>query len=150
MPAMLRADMEAINKYFMEQVTIKTPAAEKIKQEWMAWWKEHKRDWTWYTIEEFDHARNMRNKLNLANATSTAQKAEIAAHIASAKGSREEQMGETRRSGTSGMFLEEEEPIIPTKWKVGAVVGVSLIAAGVFAKQLLKLTPYGRFAKFLP
>jgi hypothetical protein len=48
------------------------------------------------------------------------------------------------------MFLEEEEPIIPTKWKVGAVVGVSLIAAGVFAKQLLKLTPYGRFAKFLP
>jgi len=150
MPSQLSDNMNAINRYFMEQVTIRTPAAERVKQEWMAWWKENKRDWTWYTQDEYDHARNLRNKLNLANAKSDAERVSVAAHIATAKGSTEEQMGEVRRSGTSGMFYEEPEPLIPTAWKVAAVVGTGLITLGVFAKQIIRLTPYGRFAKYLP
>lgn len=153
MPAMLKQDMEAINRYFMEQVKIVTPAAEKVKQEWIVWWRNNKRDWSWYTQEEYDHARNMRNNLMLANAPTSAKKAEVAAYIASAKLTTEEIRGETRRSGTSGMYYEEPpppEPIIPTRWKVAAGVGASLVVAGVFAKKLLMLTPYGRIARFLP
>jgi hypothetical protein len=150
MPAMLKDNMEAINRYFMQQVTVKTAAAEKVKQEWMQYWKDTKRDWTWYSQEEYDKARNLRNKFDLANAVTAEAKVAVAAHQAAGQGSTEEQRGETRRSGTSGMFLEEEEPLIPTAWKAGAIIGVSLITIGVFAKQLLKLTPYGKLARFLP
>lgn len=150
MPAMLKDNMEAINRYFMQGVTVKTAAAEKIKKEWMQFWKDAKRDWTWYTQEEYDKARNMRNRFDLANAVSKDQKVAVAAYQAAGQGSTEEQYGETRRSGTEGMFLEEEEPLIPTAWKAGAIIGVGLITAGMFAKQILRLTPYRRLARFLP
>lgn len=141
-------DMEAINKFFMETAKVKTPAAEKIKKEWMAWWKEHK-TWWGYSDEEFDTARNMRNKFNLANASTFTEQNRVAATIATGTTS-EEAQGETRRAGTEGMFTEEEEQWIPTSWKVGAVVGVGLIAVGVFAKKLLALTPAAKFIKHLP
>ncbi len=144
------SDMDAINRYFMQGVPVKTPAAEKVKREWMLYWKEIKKDWGGYTDEEYDKARNLRNKFNLANTVTKAENLSVAAQIAAAKGETEEQYGETRRSGTSGMFLEEEEPIIPTAWKVGAVIGVGLITAGVFAKKILAFTPYGKLARFLP
>lgn len=148
MPAMLAADMEAINKYFMETAVVKTEAAEKIKQEWMRWWADHRRSITWYSTEEFDFARNLRNKFNLANTTNTKEKKEEQARQARALTS-EETRGETRRAGTSGMYLEEEKPLIPTSWKVGAAVGVGLVTLGVFGKQILKMTPAGKLLKFL-
>lgn len=154
MPAMLSADMEAINKYFMENVVVKTAAAEKIKQEWMKWWNDHRRNsaipgpWNWYTQEEFDYARNERNRFNDANAVTKADKQ--AAVDQRSKGlTTEELRGETKRAGTSGMYVEPEKPLIPTSWKVGAAVGVGLITVGVFGKKLLGMTPLGKLAKFL-
>ena len=140
-------NMEAINKYFMETAKIKTAAAEKLKREWMVWWKEHK-GWS-YSDDEYDEARNMRNKFNLANAVSAMDHATVAETIARGVTS-EEAEGETRRAGTEGMFVEEEKPWIPTSWKVGAVVGMGLVAVGVFGKKLLALTPAAKFIKYLP
>jgi len=149
MPAMLGADMEAINKFFMETAKVQTPAAENVKQEWMKFWKETERSLTWYTQQEYDDARNLRNRFNVANTTSAAAAATIKAQQASGVTS-EEMRGETRRAGTEGSYLEEEKPWIPTSWKVGGLIGVGLIATGVFAKKILALTPYGKFTKYLP
>jgi len=148
MPSGAAEDMEAINRYFMEQTKIRTPAAEAIKQEWMKWWMENKRDWSWYSQEEYDFARNMRKKLDLANATTEAQRDEI--RETHARGiTSEELKGETRRAGTDGMYIEPEKPFIPTSWKVAAGVGTGLVILGVFAKKILANTPLGRLAKLL-
>jgi hypothetical protein len=148
MPALLKADMEAINRYFMEQVTIKTPAAEVVKQEWMRWWEDHKRDWTWYTQEEFDHARNEKHKLDQANATTAAELKQV--KLVQAKGMTSEEMrGETRRAGTTGEYVEPPKPLIPTKWKVGAGIAAGVVVAGVIAKKVMGFTPLGKLAKFL-
>lgn len=149
MPAMLASDMNAINKFFMETAKVNTPAAEKVKQEWMQFWKDTERTFSWYSQEEFDQARNLRNRFNLANAKTDAARVAVAAQQASGV-TREEAGGNTRRAGTSGDYLEEEKPWIPTSWKVGAFVGVGLLATGVFAKKILAMTPYGRIAKYLP
>jgi hypothetical protein len=149
MPALLKENMEAVNRYFMEG-KVRTAAAEKVKQEWMAFWKDVKRDWTWYTQEEYDKARNLRKKYDLANAPTAQAKQVVTDHYRNAQGTTEQSRGETRRSGTEGDYLVESDPIIPTAWKVGAVVAVGLVAVGAFGKQLLKLTPYGRLARFLP
>lgn len=143
------ADMEAINRYFMQQAAIKTPAAEKLKQEWMKWWKENQRSWLDYTVEEFDTARNMKHKFDVANEPTQAGKAQVAAQQARALTS-EEAMGETRRAGTAGQYIEEEKPLIPTSWKVGAMVGVGLITVGIFGKKLLSMTPAAKLIKYLP
>lgn len=149
MPPMLSANMEAINKFFMETAVVKTPTAEKIKQEWMRWWNDNRRTLTWYSTEEYDFARNMRNRFNDANAVTKKEKQ--AAVDQRAKGiTSEELRGETKRAGTTGMYVEEEEPIIPTKWKVAAIIGVGLVGVGVFGKKLLAMTPAGRLAKYLP
>lgn len=149
MPPMLSANMDAVNRYFMETAKVRTKAAEKIKQEWMEWWKENRRSLTWYDQEEYDIARNMRNRFDLANTVSVAERAGVQQHQATGLTS-EEAAGETRRAGTSGMYVEEEEPLIPTKWKVVAALGVGLIAVGVFGKKLLGMTPAAKLAKFLP
>jgi len=149
MPAMLSEDMKAINRYFMEQAQIKTPAAEKVKQEWMKFWKETERTLTWYSQDEYDAARNLKHKFDLANTTNAAEKASVKEQ--QAKGITSEEMrGETRRAGTSGDYLEDPKPLIPTSWKVGAVAGIGLVAVGVFGKKLLGMTPLGKIAKFLP
>jgi hypothetical protein len=148
-PGSHHEDMEAINRYFMQQATVKTPEAEKVKQEWMKWWNDNKRSVLDYTTEEFDTARNTKHRFDVANETTHAGKAAVVAQQARGLTS-EEAMGETRRAGTAGQFLEEEKPLIPTSWKVGAAVGVGLVALGVFGKKLLALTPAGKLAKFLP
>jgi hypothetical protein len=148
-PGSHHEDMEAINRYFMQQVTVKTPEAEKVKQEWMKWWNDNHRTVLDYSTEEFDTARNYKHKFDLANEPTRAGKAQIAAQQASGLTS-EEAMGETRRAGTAGQYLEPEKPLIPTAWKVGAVVGVGLITVGVFGKKLLGMTPLGKLAKLLP
>ncbi len=141
-------DMEAINRYFMETAVIKTPAAEKLKKEWMVWWKDNK-TWWGYSDEQFNTARNMRSRFNLANTKTAAEQAQVAATIARGSTS-EEAQGETRTAGTDGLHVEEEEPWIPTSWKVGALVGVGLVAVGVFGKKLLAMTPAAKFIKYLP
>lgn len=143
------ADLEAINKYFMETIVIKTPAAEKIKKEWMTWWRENKRDWTSYSDEEYAHARNMRNRLNLANSTTVKEKAHVEQAIKTGL-TTEEMKGETRTAGTDGMHDEEEEPLIPTSVKVWALVGAGLITLGIFGKKLLGMTPAAKLVKYLP
>ena len=149
MSVMLKDNMEAINRYFMEQITVKTSAAEKVKQEWMQYWKDTKRDWTWYSQDEYDKARNLKHKFDTANAVTTAER--NAATAQRTTGLTSEQLrGETKRSGTSGMYLEEEEPLIPTKYKVIGAVGIGLLTVGVFAKKILGMTPYGKLARFLP
>jgi hypothetical protein len=147
MAMLLKDNMEAINRYFMEG-KVRTAAAEKVKQEWMRYWKDTKRDWTYYNQEEYDQARNIKHKFDLANATSSAERTHVAFVQATGMTS-EEMKGETRRAGTKGDYLVDPQPLVPTSWKFGAIVGVALIGVGVFGKQLLKLTPLGRLARIL-
>ena len=143
----LSEDMEAINRYFMEQVKVQTPAAEKVKQEWMKWWADNSGD-LWYSEAQFDVARNLKKKFDLANAKSNTEREQIK-EIHARGITAEELRGETRRSGTDGMFLEEEKPLIPTSWKVTAGIGAGLFFVGMFAKKLFANTPLGRLTKLL-
>ena len=128
---MLNADMEAINKYIME-TNGKSSKAESIKAEWIRYWESIKRDWSWYSQEEFDKARNFRDRFNLANVTSKAEETAVKEQMRSGV-SAERARGETERRTSSGSYLEEEKPLvdfnIPLSWKIGA--GVSALVLGL-------------------
>lgn len=129
---MLNADMEAINKYIME-TNVKTSKADAVKLEWIKYWESIKRDWSWYSQEEFDKARNFRDRFNITNATSKAEETAVKEQMKSGV-SAEKAMGETERRTTSGSYLEEPKPLIdfniPLGWKIGA--GLTALAAGLF------------------
>jgi hypothetical protein len=125
-------DMDAVNVY-MSTTTIQTPAAAKIHDEWRTWYD----DLGWFTrnyeSETWDHARNLKNNFNLANAT-TASDYQAAQEVAQRGLTTEELAGGVRRTLASGQYAE---PLISTNTKLGlAVVGITL-ALGVAAKLAL-------------
>lgn len=154
MPAMLNANMEAINKYIMES-NVKTEKADKIKVEWIRYWESIKRDWTWYSQEEFDKARNYRDRFNLANTTSKAEETAVKETMRQGVSS-EAARGETERRTTSGSYLEEEKPLvdfnIPLSWKIGggitaAILGVLWVASKTVMFDPIKISANALFKK---
>lgn len=92
-----RDDLEAINRYF-GTVAAKTAAAQNLKQSWAKWWKENRRSWLDYSEEEYNTARSMRNKFDLANAITTTEKAVVQQH----QGAKRIIMRPTLRKGMTG------------------------------------------------
>jgi len=92
-----RDDLEAINRYF-ETVGVKTAAAKAVKQSWAKWWKQNRRSWLDYSEEEYNAARSMRNKFDLANASTAAEKAVVQQH----QGVKRTIMRPTLKKGMSG------------------------------------------------
>jgi len=135
-----KADFAAINEYLMTTPIINS-AAEKIKQDWMAWWHSHNNDW-YYTEDDYNHARNTRNQFNIANTATPAEQAEVKAQIATGV-TTEEMKGQTKTAGTTGMFYEEPKPLIPTKWKVFGLITAGVIGAGYVVKKAFAHTPLG-------
>ena len=137
MPSMLAADMDAINKYMMT-TPVRTAAAERVKIEWMRFWEVTQRDFLWYSQEEFDAARNLRNKFNLANTVTPEQKKAVEDTMRTGL-TGEEVRGDTRRATTEGSYLEPEQSIvefhIPTSWKVFGAIGAIALGAGWYAKK---------------
>ena len=134
------ADMQAINKYMMETAIV-NPDAQKIKDQWIAWWNQHQNDLYWST-DDFNTARNMRNNFNVANTKSAQEAADVKQQIATGV-TEEEARGETKTANTSGMFYQEPKPLIPTKWKIFAVAVAGVYGAAYVAKKVFTHTPVG-------
>ena len=134
MPALLKDDMEAINSYIMTSA-IKTKAADNIKTEWIKWWADHERSWTWYSQEEYDTARNFRTRFNNANAVTTAEK-EAAKRQATTGITKEETKGGVRRTTSEGVYIVPDEPLVSTSVKVGLFTALVIGVLGWGAKIL--------------
>lgn len=124
--ALLQAeDIEAINRYIV-YTEARTKDALKIRDEWirwhdgLGWWKKNMEQ------SVYDEARNIRNRFNLANATSKAEKEHVQ-HVQQTGLSTEEAQGDTRRVLSSGMYETPDQPLIPTAFKIG--VGATLVVA---------------------
>lgn len=134
------ANVAAINEYIMTQ-PINTPASAAVKDEWLKWHD----TLGWYqqqftSTDNYDAARNLRNKFNEANATTAEEKAQVK-YIQQTGLSSEELRGETDRRTSDGGYLDhppESEPWIPTKTKIaGVLIGLSAAALWVLKKTYI-------------
>ncbi len=138
MPAMLAANMEAINKYIME-APVRTAKAQAVQIEWIKFWKEHEKSILWYSDDEYDQARNIKHNFDLANATSSSEQ-QAAKDQASQGLTSEELRGNVRRSTRDGTYIVDDEPFVPTRVTVAAVGILGLIGIGWLGMKYYNLT----------
>lgn len=125
-------NMEAIAQY-MGAEKPQTAEATKIRDEFVKWYN----DLWWYEKTEqsnYDLARNLRNRYNLANALTAADKAQVQDIIKTGL-TTEDFMNEPDRRLSSGMLPGPTEvpkaPLIPTPWLIGlgVVAGLTIVVA---------------------
>lgn len=124
-------DMDAINVYFHTQ-PVKTPAAQKLKDQWIinwdkiSWWDKN------FYGPVYDWARNRRNEFDTANATTPAEQAKVVERQKTGV-STEEMQGLPDRRLSSGQYVDPpppgKEPFVPTRVKVAAgIAGAAFVA----------------------
>jgi len=107
-------NLRAINDFFHRPENApKTPAAKVVFNEWVTWWEANGGNW-FNGQAEFDHARNLRNDYNRANAVTPGQKATVESVITRGVSS-EQSAGETDRRNAQGSFVEAP-PGASRKW----------------------------------
>lgn len=134
------ADLKAINDYIMN-ATVLTPAAQKVKTVWQAWFHDHANDW-WLTEDDWNHSRNLRLQFNTANAITPAEKEAVKAQATTGI-STEDVTGAAKVTGSDGRIYEEPQPWIPTKWKIIGALGAIGFVALKYGGSLLNFTPLG-------
>ncbi len=122
-------DLAAIDRYMKGTLT-KTGAAVKLRDEWTEWydgigW------WGSYSQENYDHARNLRNQFDLANATTQAELEQVQRVIRTGM-TTEEMAGGTSRNLSTGMYAE---PLVSSETKFVLIAGA--VAASVTGGILL-------------
>lgn len=134
------ANIAAINTYIMN-ATLQTSAAGNVRNEWLKWHD----GLGWYSreypsVEIYDQARNLRNKFNLANAKTPAEKEQVK-RVMTGGITSEETRGETKRTTAEGTYLapepdEDSAPWIPTKTKVALGLSALVITGLMLAKSV--------------
>jgi len=127
-------DMAAINQMIASTTPLNDEAS-ALKDDWTTWYD----SLGWYNknvdTATYDLARNKRNAFVIANTPDAATQAIVQKSVASAF-TEEEAEGGTRRSLSTGFFKIPPVPLIPTPYKVAAVVGGVSIATLVLLKKL--------------
>jgi hypothetical protein len=127
-------DMTAINQMIANTTPLNDQAS-ALKDDWTTWFD----GLGWYAknvdTATYDLARNKRNAFVIANTPDAATQAIVQKSVASAF-TEEEAEGGTRRSLSTGFFKIPPVPLIPTPYKVAAVVGGVSIATLVLLKKL--------------
>jgi len=126
-------NIDAITEYMTAVATqVKTTAARAKQDEYKAWidtvgWYNKN-----YDRPTYDHARNLRNEFNVANAVTQAEKQAVQQVLTTGL-TTEEQQGEGRRVSSEGKFSEQEAPPVPmpswAKWAIAGAVGVGILYA---------------------
>lgn len=148
-------NIDAITAYMTSVgMQVKTTAARAKQDEYKAWidtvswWNKS------YDRPTYDHARNLRNEFNQANAVTAAEKQAVQLVLTSGL-TTEEQQGEGRRASSEGKFSEQEAPTpsLPSwaKWTIAGAVGVGVLyalgkvttLAEIFAGKRSKAGPPG-------
>ena len=130
-------DMDSINRYMLAQKPA-TSKATSLKDDWIKWYE----SMSWWdrtqTSENYDLDRNKRDEYNLANATSSQQKKDVEAVIKGGLATEQTQapagtdLDQYNRRTSKGTYVVESPPLIPDKYKVGALV-VGSLAVVAFA-----------------
>ncbi len=142
------ANIDAINTYVMTQ-PLKTAEAGIVRNEWLRF--HEALGWTgrnFPSVEDYDKARNIRNRFNDAQAV-TAKEKEAVVESRLTGLTTEELRGETRRTLADGSYLEDEasggEPWLPTKTKIALGIGALAFGALLIAKKIY-VDPFIRMA----
>lgn len=138
-----RADLEAINDFFHRPENApRTSKAKLVFNDWVTWWEANRGNW-WFSQAEYDHARNLRNDYNRANAVTAEQKKQVEAVITTGVSS-EQAQGETDRRNASGGFVEAPPGATRKWWFWPAVASGATAVAVVVGPKLVKLYLGGR------
>jgi len=131
-------NVEAIND-FMHRAAPQTPAAAIAFNDWVKWYDATKPGvFGWWSDADVDHARNLRNAFNRANAVTTAEKAKVAEVIQSG-GTLEQSAGEPDRRNAAGDFEEPPPGVVHSWWFWPAIaLGTGVVVATV-APAVVKL-----------
>jgi hypothetical protein len=134
-------DMEAIDRY-IKGTPLKTAAARDVYNEWTIWFDNIS---LYYSQGNYDHARNLRNRFNLANAQTTAEQARAKEVMATGM-TTEEMAGGTRRTLADGSYAE---PLISPSTQFLIGVGLALAAVGFVALKIgeLEIKPLTKLLK---
>lgn len=135
---MTKDDLVAIGNYFAS-IPIQTPAAEKIKQDWLTWWQQHSSDW-YYTQDDYQHAMNLKTQFNAANAVTSEEK-QAAKTQATTGLTKEEIQGMPKQTGSDGLYVEPPKPLISGKTKMYLVLG-GITAALAWGVKKAYLDPF--------
>lgn len=121
-------DIEAINDFFHRDQA-KTPAARAVLNEWVKWYEATKPGaFGWWSDADKDHASNLRNAYNRANAVTTRER-ELTERVITQGMSTEQMMGETDRRNAEGNY-EEQPPGVAHQWWFWPAVAAG-VTAGV-------------------
>lgn len=125
-------DIDAINEFFHRSGNEpKTAAAKAAFNEWVKWYEDTKPGaFGWWSDADKDHATNLRNAFNRANAVTAQEKATVDRVIKTGL-STEQMQGETDRRDAEGNVVEQPPGAVHQWWFAPA------IAAGITASLLL-------------
>jgi hypothetical protein len=131
-------DIEAINVY-MHSTPPQTPAGSIALNDWVTWYEQTKPGvFSFWSDADVDHARNLRNAFNRANAVTTAEKAKVDEVIKTGQ-SLEQSAGQTDRRNAAGDIVEQPPGVVHQWWFWPAIaLGAGVVAATV-APAVVKL-----------
>jgi hypothetical protein len=131
-------DMDAIAQY-MAGTSARTAAATKAQDAWkvwydgVSWWNKN------YDRPTYDHARNLRNAFDLANATTAAEQTQVQQVIKTGL-TTEEMTGGPTRITSGGTFSEKDGGVTPPMPLWGKfAIGIAVVGLGVYGLHELRL-----------
>lgn len=124
-------DVEAINRFFHDPGNApKTPTASAAFNEWVTWYEDNKPGiFGFWSDADVDHARNLRNAYNRANAVTSAEKQAVENQIKTGI-SLEQAQGQTDRRNAQGDIVEQPPGVTHQWWfwpAVGAVAAIVVV-----------------------
>ena len=125
-------DLDAINR-FISGATIRTPAAQALRDQWITWFDTRSSWEKQFDRVTFDEARNKRLDFQLANSLTDAEKAEVRRQ-ASEGISSEQAQGAADRRQTGGTYSGKA-----SSWGSGlALVGLSIVGSAVATAYVMR------------
>lgn len=131
-------DMDAIAQY-MAATPARTAAAQKTQDDWkvwldgLSWWNRN------YDRPTYDHARNLRNAFDLANATTAAEQTSAQQKIKTGL-TTEEMTGGPTRITSDGKFSEADGGVAPPMPLWGKfAIGIAVAGLGIYGLHELRL-----------
>jgi hypothetical protein len=131
-------DIDAIND-FMHRAEPRTAEARAAFNDWVRWYEDTKPGpLGWWSDADKDHASNLRNAYNRANAVTTQQKAATERVIKTGM-STEQMMGETDRRNADGNYDEHPAGAVHQWWFWPAVAAVTTAAVIVVGPKVTSI-----------
>jgi len=128
------ANVEAIND-FMHRTPPATPAGAIAFNDWVTWYEKTKpadfNPFGFWSDADVDHARNLRNAFNRANAVTAAEKKQVDEVIKTGQ-TLEQAQGQTDRRNAAGDIIEQPPGVVHQWWFWPAIaLGTGIVVATV-------------------